>query len=106
VLSKGLSVTLKSLEACTVALSLELDRKTAKQVRLAARKAVVVGRDSVTLAAGKSKRLRLKLTRKAKNRLRSRRIKRGRTIKVSLRASARDQAGNVRTVTRKLRLKR
>jgi hypothetical protein len=106
VLAKGLRVSVRCLEACRVELALELDRKTAKRLRVAAAKAVVVGRATARLAAGKSERVTVKLTRKARKRLARSRSRDSRRIKLKLRTTASDAAGNARTVSGRVTLER
>lgn len=102
VLSKGLRVTVRCLEACRVQLALELDRKTARRLKLSSK----VGRGSARLAAGESERVTVRLTGKAKRRLARSSSKVGRRIKLRLRTTASDAAGNDRTVRGKVTLER
>jgi hypothetical protein len=81
------------------------DRNPATRLKPAARN-TVGGRASARLTAGKSKRVTVKLTRKAKKRLTRTRSRNGRRIKLKLRTTATDAAGNSRTVNGRVTLER
>ena len=96
VLRKGLALRAACSEACTLKVQLVVDKRTAKKLKLG-KKATVVG--TLTHALSGTAKLKLKLTGKAKKRL-----KKVRSVKLSLRAVATDAAGNsgpptVRAVT-------
>ncbi|HEX6711740.1 MAG TPA: Ig-like domain-containing protein [Thermoleophilaceae bacterium] len=87
-LARGLRVKVSCSEACTFVITLLLDRKTAKRVGLAA-KSVKVGSAKGSLAAKGSKTVRVKLTNKAKKKLRK--VKK---VTLTVTATAKDTAGN------------
>jgi hypothetical protein len=87
VLAKGLAVTAACSEPCTLKLQLVVDKKTAKKLKLG-KKATVVG--TLTRTVSGSVKLKVKLTGKAKKRL-----KRAKSVKLAIKAVATDAAGNV-----------
>ena len=96
VLAKGLAVTASCSEPCTLKLQLVIDKKTAKKLKLG-KKPTVIG--TLTRSLAGSAKLKIKLTGKAKKRL-----KKAKSVKLSVRAVATDPAGNaspiiVRAVT-------
>lgn len=98
VLLRGLTVKLNCNERCRVTAELLIDRRTAKRLRLAARRWVRIGRAKKSFAG--SAKLRLRPSAKARRRLR-----RGRLRSVTVRVRAVDAAGNrSRYVTRKVRV--
>ena len=86
VLKKGLAVRATSNEHCTLSIQLIVDKATAKKLKLG-KKATVIGR--LTSSFNGSAQLKVKLTAKAKKAL-----KKARSVKVSVRAVATDDAGN------------
>jgi hypothetical protein len=101
VLKRGVAGRARCNEACTVRFRLGLLRRTARRLHIAARY-VTIGRLTKRLVANRTTSVRIKLSRKARNRLRHVR-------KVKLRVSARatDAAGNNSTaVNRSVTLKR
>ena len=98
VLAKGLAVTASCSEPCTLKLQLVIDKKTAKKLKLG-KKPTVVG--TLTRSLAGSAQLKIKLTGKAKKRL-----KRAKSVKLSVRAVATDAAGNAAAVVKTVTLKR
>jgi hypothetical protein len=86
VLKKGLAVRATSNEHCSLSVQLIVDKATAKKLKLG-KKATVIGR--LTSSFSGSAQLKVKLTAKAKKAL-----KKARSVKVSVRAVATDDAGN------------
>ena len=97
-LAKGLLLTASCSEPCTLKLQLIADKKTAKQLKLG-RKPTVVG--TLTRSVSGTAKLKVRLTGKAKQRL-----KRAKSVKLTLRAVATDAAGNAASRTAKVTLKR
>jgi PKD repeat protein len=96
--SKGLAMTLVASEACSVKVSLELDKATARRLKLERRPKgnVVVGTAQQTLV-GPQATARVKLTAKARKALR-----RVRSVKLRIALSATDSAGNTASIAVKL----
>lgn len=91
VLSRGLALKASCSERCSLNLRLVVGGRTAKRARLSAtRRPTVVGRASV-LGSRRAKTLVITLTRKARIRLR-----RAPGLRLTVRAVAKDRAGNVR----------
>jgi len=86
VLKKGLAVRATCGEHCTLSIQLVVDKATAKKLKLG-KKATVIGKLTGSLDGGGQ--LKVKLTAKAKKAL-----KQARSVKVSVRAVATDDAGN------------
>ncbi len=101
VLKKGLSITVTCSEACGATVTLELRGGPAKASRRSASRTLVVGKRSVSLPAAGSLKTRVKLKAGGKKAL-----KRVKKAKVVVRTAVRDKAGNERTVTRAVTLKR
>lgn len=98
-LKKGLRASANCSEACTVKAQLQIDAKTAKKLKLG-RKATAIGKGKA-MGLGKVT-VPVKLTKKAKKRLR-----RARSLKATLVVTATDAAGNKSApVKKKLSLKR
>jgi hypothetical protein len=91
-------VLAKCDEACTVTGS-------GKVVGPAGRKSLKLKRASRTLAAGVRARLRLRVSKRVARILRGA-LSRHRTVVARITISARDQAGNGRSITRKLKITR
>jgi hypothetical protein len=98
VLAKGLAIIASCSEPCTLRLQLVVDKKTAKKLKLG-KKATVVG--TLTRSVSGTAKLKVKLTGKAKKRL-----KKAKTVKLTVKAVATDAAGNAATKTAKLTLTR
>ena len=98
VLAKGLAVTASCSEPCTLKLQLVIDKKTAKKLKLG-KKPTVIG--TLTRSLAGSAKLKIKLTGKAKKRL-----KKAKSVKLSVRAVATDPAGNAAAVVKTVTLKR
>ncbi len=98
-LKKGLGVTVNCSERCVVKLKLLMTKALAKKLRIAAAD-VTIGSTTRTIAAGNTK-IYVKLSSKARKRL-----KRARSVKLKLAATAADTAGNATSRTRALKLKR
>jgi hypothetical protein len=99
VIAKGLTEIVSCNEACSIASALTVDAKTAKKLHIA--RTLVVGRAKATLTAAGKTTLKVKLSRKAQKAL-----KKASKVKLTLRTTAKDAAGNVRTVTKRVTLKR
>lgn len=87
-LIKGPRFPVSCSEACKVNALLALDKRTGKKLGLGSRAANIVGRGSATLASGKGT-VRVKLSSKARGKL-----KRVRSLKITLAVAATDAAGN------------
>jgi hypothetical protein len=100
---KGLKLRAQCDETCTARVRLLVSRKTARRtgIKRKAKGPVRVGKRTVTLAAGKRKTFAVKLSRKAKRRLRG-----VRKVKFTIRATARDAAGNASELTRTATVRR
>jgi hypothetical protein len=101
VIKKGLRVRYTCSMACGAKFELLMARKAARKLRIVAAKPVRIGRGSSSLTAAGTKTATVKLTKKAKRRLRK-----VRRIKVSLRSTFTDSAGTKTVKTKKLTLKR
>lgn len=101
-LRRGLSVTLTTGEPGRATIRLLLSKRDARRLGInrKAKRPVAVGRLTRTLSAGDTK-VAVKLTRKAR-----RRLARVRTVKLTLVVTITDAAGNVRSVTRAITLRR
>lgn len=101
---RGLRVTVTSSESGRLSLSATVNGKTARKVRLlprrSKRRSVEVGRASASSNAGK-RIVTIKLTRKAKKALRHQA-----KVKITVKATARDAAGNIGRASRVILLKR
>jgi hypothetical protein len=95
--TKGLRITLSCSEACNYALALQLDRRTARKLKLPR----VIGRRSGARITPGSFAVTVKLTRVA-----ARKVARLRTLKLSVVLSASDAAGNRAGMRRSLSLRR
>jgi len=97
----GLTAKARCNEPCTVRLMLQIPRRTARRLHIAARY-VTIGRLTKRLAANRTTRIHLKLSRKARKLLAH-----VRKIDLRLTARATDRAGNRgRTLVRSVTLKR
>jgi hypothetical protein len=76
-----------------------LDSKTAKTLRLS--KVVTIGKASSSLATAGTKKVVVKLTKKAKKAL-----KKARKVVLTVKTTAKDKAGNSATKTKKVTVKR
>jgi hypothetical protein len=94
-----LPVTATCSETCTLTLQVKITSKLAKKYRLGKRAVIGTARGSLT--AGRGRTLTVKFTSLARKRL-----KRARTLKVSLVATARDAVGNRGSATAKATLRR
>ena len=101
-LQRGVPVTLTAGEGGRATIQLRLSKRDARRLGVdrRARRAVTVGRLSRTLTAGETK-VSVKLTRKARQRL-----ARVRRVKLKLVVRIVDAAGNARSVTRTVTLRR
>jgi hypothetical protein len=95
--------TVRSSEAGTVAAQADIGGRIAKRLRLqrSASRAAIVAKADATLAASSRKTVKFRFTRRAKRKLRS-----ARRVRLTLRFTVRDQAGNPSVATRKVTLKR
>jgi hypothetical protein len=100
-LSRGVSVTVACPQACRIVSELLLDRSTARKVRLAATKSVVVGRATATRTTAGTTTLRVRFKSKARKRLRSLR-----RLKLTLRTRVTSGAGDVRSFSTRVTLVR
>jgi hypothetical protein len=102
VLRRGLRVSLRSSERASTTLRLSIDGRTAKRLGLTrTAKPIVVGHASVSFAAAGGKTVYVRLGRTAKAR-----IARLASVTLTVRASARDLAGNVRQASRRATVRR
>ncbi len=98
VLARGLVVTVGCSEAGSITAQLRLSRRVARRYKLTR---LVIGRSSGTLAARGNLRLIVKLGAQAK-----RRLKRARSLAMTLVVKARDRSDNRATARRTLKLRR
>jgi hypothetical protein len=96
--SRGIFVTVNPSEPSALRLTLSIDAKTARALRLG-RRALVVGRAATRV--GRTRTLRIKVPVKVRAAL-----KRARRVKLTLRGDARDEAGNSGPIVKSLTLKR
>ncbi|MFL5825099.1 MAG: hypothetical protein ACJ76V_01100, partial [Thermoleophilaceae bacterium] len=99
-LDRGVRARIYSDEAASVTLTAELGARSAHKVGLAA-KAVVVASAKTALKGNATRVATLKFTRKAKSKLRG-----GKSVKLAVRISVRDTAGNTSTLVKHITLKR
>jgi hypothetical protein len=105
VLRNGFVFTVTCNEPCDITAVMDMARQLARRLGIAAARTVVVGRKKTSLTRAGSKRVVIKLTKKAKRRLR--RLRRGRRVKLRLRVDTKDRSGNrTKTFGRNLTLKR
>jgi subtilisin-like proprotein convertase family protein len=98
-LRRGVPARVACDEPCTARLRLLLAARVARRLGIA--RSVVVGRRSVRLTAPGSKRVRVRFSDRARRELR-----RARSIRLTLRATITDAAGNRRTLSRRVTLRR
>jgi hypothetical protein len=100
--TKGLKLTSTSDEPGTLAVTIKVDRKTARKLKLKrkAKRAVTVGTLTQAIAAGKST-VTVKLTKKARKA-----FKQARRVKLLITATVTDAAGNASTRSMTVTLKR
>ena len=104
VLKRGLKIGVRSSERSTVKLSLMLNGRQAKRVRLSRRpNAKQIAAKRLSFAEAGLKKVTLKLNRKAGRRLANSRLPR---VKLTLNATATDKAGNSRRAKLTLSLRR
>jgi hypothetical protein len=97
-LKKGLALTVKCDEACTTKVTLKIDRKTAKKLKLK----TTVATATVKLTSAGSRKATVKLSAATK-----RKLKKARSLKLTVSARATDAAGNAKALrTTRLTLKR
>ena len=96
VIAKGLALRAACGEPCTFPLQLVLDKATAKKLKLG-RKAIVIGR--LTRSVDGTATFKVKLTAKARKAL-----KKAKHLKLAVRATATDAAGNAAAMTKRVRL--
>lgn len=99
-LSKGLKVRLGCNERCTVEIVVTIDAKTAKRAKLG-KKTTVVARGKGTINAGRTTTVTVKFTAKAKKALRKLS-----KVKLKIKVTVTDAAGNKRSSTRTVTLRR
>ncbi len=99
-LRRGLRVRFGCSEACTVAASAGVDRRTGRRVGLSGR-GRTIGRGFSAMTKAGSKKFTIKLSRRAR-----RKLAKVRRVRVNLRFKVRDAAGNRRTVNHKITLRR
>jgi hypothetical protein len=100
-LKSGLPVSFTCNTVCSAKFELLMTKKLAKRLGIAAARPVVIGRGSGKVSASGTKKVAVKLTAKAK-----RRLKKVRRVTVTLRSTVTDAAGKKTVRTRKLTLKR
>jgi CSLREA domain-containing protein len=101
-LARGLALKVTGTQPCRITVELVLGARDAKKLKLAkGRLTVVIGRATGTLKAAGTAKLTLRLTAKARARL-----KHAKTLTLALRTQGRDAAGVATTVSRALRLRR
>jgi hypothetical protein len=103
---KKLVVTFKCGENATLSLKLTLPRSVAKKLKIAASKTVTIASGKGTASANVSKKITLKLTSKAKKRLSKLSKAKLKKLRPTLTVTATDVAGNKKSTTAKLKLKR
>jgi hypothetical protein len=101
VIRRGLRVRFRCSRACVAKFELLMARKAARKLMIAAAKPVRIGKGSSRLTAAGTKTATVKLTNKAKRRLRK-----TRRITVTLRSTFSDSTGKKTVKTKKLTLKR
>jgi len=101
VLRTGLLVTVACNEACTADATLTLGRALARRYGLPSRRPLVVARRTTRMPAGARRTLTLKLSART-----VRALRRARRVRLALRVTARDAAGNTRTSTKAVSLRR
>jgi hypothetical protein len=101
VIRRGVRGRVGCTEACTLRLRLLLNRRTARRLGIVSQRQVVIGRATVRLTQAATRRATIRLTRRARSRLR-----RARRVRVTLSVRAVDPAGNARTGTRRITLRR
>ena len=99
-LSGFLPVTVSCDEPCTIDISAFIDSALAKRLGLISRQ-VAIGRGAKSLPRGGKATVNVKLSKKARKRLR-----RAKKVTVTLKAVVKDASGNKRTTTKKIVLKR
>ena len=99
-LRKGLPVSARCSEPCSFTITLVLDRKTGRRVGLAAA-SLIVGRGSGRLTAPGTKKVVVKLSKRAAKKLRK-----TRSLRLTVKLTARDSAGNVATRSKKIAVRR
>ena len=97
---KGLTVPVSCASACTIDLSLLISRTTAKKLHISAAKTVLIARGKKSLAAAGTAKVLVKLTPKAKKRLRK-----TRKLKATLRAIVTGAGGANGTAARAITLR-
>jgi subtilisin family serine protease len=102
VLTRGLRVPATCSERCTARVEITIDGRTAKRLRLSTRATKVrVAGGTATLARGATRSVTVRFTARAKRALR-----RTRSVRVAVRVTATDAAGNARTRARSVTLGR
>lgn len=99
VLAHGLKVTETCDEPCRSTFQVLLTGKVAKQFHIT--RTVSIGKKSVSLNAGARKTVTIKFSKRARKNLR-----RARQVKITLKVTSKDAAGNVGRLSRKITLKR
>ena len=97
VIAGGVRSRVRCSEACRISTSALVDARTARRLKLTS----LVGRGMTGLPSAGGKTVAVKLTSAAK-----RRLARARLVTLTLRTRGTDRAGNARTVTRTVKLKR
>ncbi len=101
VITRGLRVRFRCSAACAAKFDLLMARRTARKLGIVAARPVRIGRGSSRLTAAGNKNATVKLTKKAKRRLRN-----ALRIRVTLRSTFSDSTGKKIVQTKKLTLKR
>jgi hypothetical protein len=102
VLTRGMLVPVRCAESCGVSVAVVLDRRTAKRLDLAGRAGPsVIGTATAQIAGAGSKRLRVRLTQRARRALRP-----AKTVRVTVQGLVSDAAGNGMLLQRRVTLRR
>jgi subtilisin family serine protease len=100
-LRRGIRVSVRCSEACSVHAQALIGRRTARRGELVARTLILAGRDAAQLSTSRTRTLRIRLRRTARRRLMS-----SRRPRLSVKVTARDSVGNTRAAIRWIRAKR
>jgi hypothetical protein len=99
-IKKGVGLDLRCSEACSLAVTLLLDGKVAKQLHIAASKQVKIGGKTFKLAAAGTKKVHVPLTKKARKHLRK-----AKSLKLVVSVAGKDSAGNATAAKKTLKLR-
>jgi hypothetical protein len=99
-IKKGVGLNLSCSEACTLSVSLLMDRKAAKTLNIAAKKQIKIGGKTFKLAAAGKKKVHVRFTKKAAKRLRK-----AKSLKLFVSVAGKDAAGNATVAKKTLKLR-